>query len=69
MTPVNDPKKFKAIEILSPQGNLLEAASQFYSALRRLVELHLDLIVAYRFPDAGLGKALNDRLERASHLD
>jgi len=69
LTPVNDPKKFKAIEILSPQGNLLEAASQFYSALRRLDELHLDLIVAYRFPDAGLGKALNDRLERASHLD
>jgi hypothetical protein len=25
------------------------------------------LIVAERFPDEGLGRALNDRLQRASH--
>lgn len=60
---------FQAYEILSPEGNLEEAASGFYSALRRLDEASLDSIIAYRFPDQGLGKALNDRLERASHLN
>jgi len=60
---------FQAYEILSPEGNLEEAASGFYSALRRLDEASLDAIIAYRFPDKGLGKALNDRLERASHLN
>jgi L-threonylcarbamoyladenylate synthase len=60
---------FQAYEILSPEGNLEEAASGFYSALRRLDEASLDSIIAYRFPDRGLGKALNDRLERASHLN
>ncbi|NBX77583.1 MAG: threonylcarbamoyl-AMP synthase [Proteobacteria bacterium] len=60
---------FEAYEILSPEGSLEQAASGFYSALRRLDEASLDAIVAYRFPDKGLGKALNDRLERASHLN
>lgn len=60
---------FQAYEILSPEGNLEEAASGFYGALRRLDEASLDSIIAYRFPDRGLGKALNDRLERASHLN
>lgn len=60
---------FRACEILSPKGDLEEAASNFYSALRRLDQTNLDCIIAYRFPDRGLGKALNDRLERASHLN
>lgn len=60
---------FQAYEILSPERDLEEAASKFFSALRRLDEASLDVIVAYRFPDQGLGKALNDRLERASHLN
>ena len=60
---------FQAIEVLSADGNLEEAASSFYSALRRLDEAHLDWILAHCFPETGLGRALNDRLERASHLN
>jgi L-threonylcarbamoyladenylate synthase len=55
-----------AQEILSPTGNLAEAASQLYAALHRLDECKLDVIIAERFPDVGLGKTINDRLERAT---
>lgn len=53
-------------EILSASGNLKEAASQLYAALHRLDNLELDLIIAKRFPDTGLGKSINDRLERGT---
>ncbi len=53
--------------ILSPTGNLKEAAANLYSALHKLDRLDLDLIVAERFPDHGLGKTINDRLERAAN--
>ena len=53
-------------EILSPTSNLEQAASNLYSALHRLDKLKLDVIIAERFPDVGLGKTINDRLERAS---
>ncbi len=57
---------FNNIEILSKSGDLKEAASNLYSALHRLDNLNLDMIIAKRFPDRGLGKSINDRLERAS---
>lgn len=53
-------------EILSSSGNLQEAASHLYSSLHRLDFLDLDLIIAERFPDVGLGKSINDRLERGT---
>jgi L-threonylcarbamoyladenylate synthase len=53
-------------EILSHTGNLPEAASKLYAALHRLDKLKLDLIIAERFPDVGLGKTINDRLQRAT---
>jgi len=56
----------KHVEILSKSGDLKEAASKLYSALHTLDGLHLDIIVAERFPDSGLGKSINDRLERAT---
>lgn len=56
---------FQAIEILSPSEDLSEAATNFFSALRRLDDRHLDFIVATSFPNTGLGIALNDRLRRA----
>ena len=34
--------------------------------LHKLDRLNLEIIVAERFPDFGLGKSINDRLERAS---
>ncbi|MEY3443815.1 MAG: hypothetical protein RLZZ519_2096 [Bacteroidota bacterium] len=52
-------------EILSPSGDLNEAAKNLYAAMHRLDELDLDMIVAERFPDFGLGKTINDRLQRA----
>jgi L-threonylcarbamoyladenylate synthase len=54
------------VEILSKSGDLKEAASKLYSALHTLDDLNLDMIVAQRFPDVGLGKSINDRLERAA---
>ncbi|TDE53882.1 L-threonylcarbamoyladenylate synthase [Flavobacterium sp. GT3P67] len=59
-------QKITAQEILSPTGDLTEAASQLYAALHRLDKLNLDLIIAERFPDDGLGKTINDRLQRAT---
>jgi len=52
--------------ILSQQGNMAEAASKLYDALHELDHQNLDLIIAERFPDFGLGKSINDRLQRAT---
>ena len=62
---INDSKILHQ-EILSPTGNLAEAASQLYAALHRLDNCHLDCIITERFPDFGLGKTINDRLKRAT---
>lgn len=58
---------YTAVETLSPDGNLVEAAARFFQALHRLDQCGLDLILACPFPDQGLGRALNDRLRRAAH--
>ncbi len=52
--------------ILSPSGDLNEAASQLFRAMRELDNSDVDLILAERFPDTGIGRAINDRLERAA---
>ncbi|MFT5715682.1 MAG: L-threonylcarbamoyladenylate synthase [Flavobacterium sp.] len=54
------------LEVLSKSGDLKEAASKLYNTLHKLDSLNLDMIVAERFPDFGLGKSINDRLERAT---
>jgi L-threonylcarbamoyladenylate synthase len=56
----------KHVEILSKSRDLKEAASNLYSSLHILDHLDLDMIVAQRVPDIGLGKSINDRLERAT---
>lgn len=53
-------------EVLSVQGDLSEAAANLYAALHRLDKCNLDLILAEKFPETGLGKTINDRLERAT---
>lgn len=58
--------EYAAVEILSEQGCLAEAACKLFAALRRLDNSHLDIIVATTFPNHGLGRAINDRLSRAS---
>ena len=57
---------FAHLEILSPQGDLREAAANLFAALRRLDEKGLDLILAHEVEPRGLGLAINDRLRRAS---
>ncbi|TYA74518.1 L-threonylcarbamoyladenylate synthase [Seonamhaeicola marinus] len=52
--------------ILSEKGDMAEAMSNLYDAMHRLDEQNLDLIIAERFPDFGLGKSINDRLQRAT---
>jgi L-threonylcarbamoyladenylate synthase len=60
-------EKFAAVRTLSQDQNLREAATNLFRFLRELDELDLDLIVAERVPPQGLGAAILDRLERASH--
>ncbi len=57
---------FEAVELLSEKGDLKEAAARLFGAMRRLDEKKLDLIIAEPFPAQGLGRAINDRLYRAS---
>ncbi|RPI83720.1 MAG: threonylcarbamoyl-AMP synthase [Planctomycetaceae bacterium] len=59
-------RHFDRVEVLSARGDLREAAAGFFAALRRLDAAGLELIVAEWFPEAGLGRALNDRLRRAA---
>jgi len=60
--------KFSHIEVLSKKGDFREAAANLFSAIRRLDSLNLDLILAESVPEIGLGRAIMDRLRRASHL-
>ena len=53
-------------EILSKSGNLEEAAKNLYAAMHHLDQLQLDMIIAERLPDIGLGKTMNDKLQRAT---
>jgi L-threonylcarbamoyladenylate synthase len=53
--------------ILSRSEDLAEAAVNLFAGLRKLDGMQVDLILTERFPEEGLGRAINDRLERASH--
>ncbi len=57
---------YAAVEALSPADDLAEAAAHLFAAMRRLDAQGLDQIVARLVPDVGLGRAINDRLKRAS---
>lgn len=52
--------------VLSPESDLKIAASKLYDALHQLDKMNLDIIIAERFPEYGLGLSINDRLERAA---
>jgi L-threonylcarbamoyladenylate synthase len=66
LRPVAGMERCAAREVLSVSGDMRAAAAGFFAALRRLDAAGLDLIVAVPFPEAGLGRALNDRLRRAA---
>jgi L-threonylcarbamoyladenylate synthase len=53
-------------EVLSPSGDLNEAARHLFATLRALDASEADVILAEVFPDEGLGRAINDRLRRAA---
>lgn len=57
---------FSAHEILSPAGDLKVAAGNLFVALRNLDATGVDNIIALRMPEKGLGRTINNRLERAA---
>lgn len=54
------------VEVLSNSGDAAEAAKNLYAAMHRLDKQNLDIIIAERLPNAQLGLAINDKLERAT---
>jgi L-threonylcarbamoyladenylate synthase len=65
-TTAPDAHEFRAIEVLSPSGDLREAAATLFAKLRRLDAAGLDLIIAEPVPEHGLGVAIMDRLRKAA---
>jgi L-threonylcarbamoyladenylate synthase len=57
---------FAEVRRLSERQDLTEAAANFFRYLRELDNRGLDLIVAEKLPEEGLGAAINDRLQRAA---
>lgn len=53
---------------LSENESLKEAAANLYSTLIELDAMNLDVIIAGYVPNKGIGKSINDRLERAATL-
>lgn len=51
---------------LSLSEDLDEAAAELFNAMRELDKNNIDIIFAQNFPNQKIGKAINDRLKRAS---
>ena len=62
-----DDERFSEVRCLSKRKDFVEAATNFFRFLRELDACNLDLIVAEKLPNEGLGAAINDRLSRASN--
>ena len=54
--------------VLSAKRNLREAAFSLFSSLYELEKMKIACILAEPVPDTGLGRAINDRLKRASSV-
>jgi L-threonylcarbamoyladenylate synthase len=63
---VEQPQRFVAATALSPGGDLIEAASRLFGALRAMDALKLDCIYAEAVPESGIGIAIMDRLRRCA---
>ncbi len=76
---VKEPKKYEAFLLikkrkikfnnyfyLSKEGNLEQAAKNLYSLMRKIKKKGYKTIAVEKIPNIGIGKTLNDRLERAS---
>jgi L-threonylcarbamoyladenylate synthase len=66
LSPTTLPSFVIAVESLSQNGNLEEAAKNLYASMHRLDHQNLDLIIAQKMPAVGMGVAINDKLERAA---
>ncbi len=64
--PVDDSAGFAAVRILSPTGDLEEAAAALFAAVRDIDELRPTHIYAVRIAPHGIGRAIMDRLRRAA---
>lgn len=64
-TPQHYPHVAKHL-VLSPSGDLKEAAQNLFAMLRALDDSDVDMVLAEMVPDIGLGMAINDRLIRAA---
>lgn len=53
-------------QVLSGNGDMLEAATHIFEALRSFDRPGIRIIVAELLPEHGLGRAVNDRLRRAA---
>ena len=52
---------------LSKSGNLKEAANSLYKIMRKIKKRNFKSIAVTKIPDVGIGRAINDRLIKASH--
>ena len=62
-------KKFKAKKNyfnLSKNGNLKEAANNLYRIMRKIKKRNFKSIAVTKIPNKGIGRAINDRLKKAS---
>ncbi|MDF1753472.1 MAG: L-threonylcarbamoyladenylate synthase [Verrucomicrobiales bacterium] len=56
------------IRVLSPgSGRVAEAGIRFFSSIRELDDLFLDEIISEPMPDRGVGKAMLEKLRKASY--
>jgi L-threonylcarbamoyladenylate synthase len=65
-TPAAGAERAAAVLNLSRRGDLIEAAANLFSHLRALDAAGAATIAVMPVPRAGLGEAINDRLERAA---
>jgi L-threonylcarbamoyladenylate synthase len=64
--PAHDLAGFDQVETLSADGDLLAAATRLFSAMRALDAGGFTRVYALRVPETGIGRAIMDRLRRAS---
>jgi L-threonylcarbamoyladenylate synthase len=62
----NVPKGARSTINLSESGDLNEAATKLFGALRELDQTGVSAIAVMPIPNQGLGEAINDRLQRAT---
>ena len=58
---------YAAVHVLSPSGDVREAAARLFECLHQLDELGLERIDAEPVPETGIGVAIMDRLRRAAN--